>query len=217
DTVSKAKAKDERIYRQFLAKEADILVGTKLVAKSFHFPDVTLVGVVDADTMLNMPDFRASERTMQLLAQVAGRSGRAEKAGEVILQTLYPDHIAIAKTVDGDYSAFAEGELRARRELGYPPFSVLVRLVWTGAAEEKVADVAHAAAEKLRAELTPLGHEVVGPAPTVIRLASGKFRYHALMKVAEASALQRSLEAARACECPSGIKLKINVDPYDLF
>lgn len=217
DTVSKEGKEESRIYQKFLAREADILVGTKLVAKSFHFPDVTLVGVVDADTMLNMPDFRASERTMQLLAQVAGRSGRAEKPGEVLLQTLYPDHIAIAKTVDGDYAAFADGELSARRELGYPPFCVLVRLVWTGKDEAKVAEVAHAACEKLRAEMLPLGHEVVGPAPTVIRLASGKFRYHALIKVAEPTQLERALSAARACDCPSGLKLKINVDPYDLF
>ncbi|MBI3554607.1 MAG: primosomal protein N' [Elusimicrobia bacterium] len=217
DTVSKEGKEEARIYEKFLAREADVLVGTKLVAKSFHFPDVTLVGVVDADTMLNMPDFRASERTMQLLAQVAGRSGRAEKPGEVLLQTLYPDHIAISKTVDGDYSAFAEGELSTRRELGYPPFSVLVRLVWTGKEEPKVSEAAHAAAEKLREQLMPLGHEVVGPAPTVIRLASGKFRYHALMKVGDSAQLMRALEAARAAECPSGIKLKINVDPYDLF
>src|SRR5581483_3419867 len=142
DTVSKAKAKDERIYRQFLAKEADILVGTKLVAKSFHFPDVTLVGVVDADTMLHMPDFRASERTMQLLAQVAGRSGRAEKAGEVVLQTLHPEHCAIAKTVEGDYGAFADLELAARRDLRYPPFAALVRLLWLGKSEEAAAEAA---------------------------------------------------------------------------
>jgi primosomal protein N' (replication factor Y) len=217
DTVSKEGKEEARIYERFLAREADVLVGTKLVAKSFHFPDVTLVGVVDADTMLNMPDFRASERTMQMLAQVAGRSGRAQKPGEVLLQTLYPDHIAISKTVAGDYSAFADGELKARRELGYPPFSVLVRLVWTGKDEAKVAEVAHAAADRLRFELESLGHEVVGPAPTVIRLASGKFRYHALMKVADQGQLMRALEAARACECPSTVKLKINVDPYDLF
>lgn len=217
DTVSKEGKEEQKIYARFLAREADVLVGTKLVAKSFHFPDVTLVGVIDADTMLNMPDFRASERTMQLLAQVAGRSGRADKPGEVLLQTLYPDHIAISKTVDGDYAAFAESELAARRELGYPPFSVLVRLVWNGKDEGKLAEAARAACEKLRAEMLPLGHEVVGPAPTVIRLASGKYRYHALMKVAESEQLLRALEAARAGELPSGIKLKINVDPYDLF
>jgi len=217
DTVSKEGKEEAKIYARFLAREADILVGTKLVAKSFHFPDVTLVGVVDADTMLNMPDFRASERTMQLLAQVAGRSGRAEKPGEVLLQTLYPDHIAISKTVDGDYAAFADGELAMRRDLGYPPFSVLVRLIWTGKDEAKVHEAALAAADALRDELMPLGHEVVGPAPTVIKLASGKFRYHALMKVAQAQQLTRALESARAIATPSGIKLKVNVDPYDLF
>lgn len=216
DTVGKTKAKDEKLYQRFLAKQADILVGTKLVAKSFHFPDVTLVGVVDADTMLHMPDFRASERTMQLLAQVAGRSGRAEKPGEVVLQTLHAAHAAIAKTVEGDYGGFADGELAARRDLRYPPFAALVRLLWLGKNEQAAAEAAQASCERLRAELGPSGHELVGPAPAVLKTVGGQFRFHALLK-SPPERLEPALDAARACPLPSTVKLKVNVDPYDLF
>ncbi len=212
DTVGKLKAKDDKIYQQFLEKKADILVGTKLVAKSFHFPDVTLVGVVDADTMLHMPDFRASERTMQLLAQVAGRSGRADKPGEVVLQTLHAGHSAIAKTVDGDYGAFADEELSARKDLRYPPFAALVRLLWLGKNEEAAAEAARASCEQLRAK----GLDVTGPAPAVLKTVSGHFRFHALLKTTREQ-LDAALAAARECALPSTVKLKLNVDPYDLF
>ena len=198
--------------------EADILVGTKLVAKSFHFPQVTLVGVVDADTMLHMPDFRSSERTMQILAQVAGRSGRAEKAGEVVLQTLQPEHIAVRGALQGDYAAFAERELALRRELGYPPFSGLVRLVWSGKDEAALAAAAAGAVLALREALCACGHEVVGPAAAVLPKAGGRFRYHALVKVADSErALDAVLARVQEWPCPKSLRLQINVDPYDLF
>ena len=216
DTVAKERKQDSRLYERFLNKEADVLVGTKLVAKSFHFPDVTLVGVVDADTMLNMPDFRSSERTMQLLAQVAGRSGRAGKKGEVLLQTLHPEHLAIAKTVRGDYGEFADAELLLRRELGYPPYSTLVRLIWSGKDEPAVAETAQACCDSLRSALAAAGHEVVGPAPAVLRLQGRKFRYHALIKC-PSERLEQALMAARSSASPSTVKLKLNVDPYDFF
>ncbi|MBI5629588.1 MAG: primosomal protein N' [Elusimicrobia bacterium] len=215
DTVSKEGSAESRLYERFKAGEADILVGTKLVAKSFHFPEVTLVGVVDADTMIHMPDFRASERTMQLLAQVAGRSGRAEKKGEVLLQTLEPDHIAILGTLNGDYAAFAEAELGSRRELGYPPFSILLRALWSGARQEDVEQAARDCARRLRDELG-LGERVLGPAPAVVRLALGKFRFHILLKLSEAE-LGRALAWLGAYPAPTGSKLRLNVDPYDLF
>jgi primosomal protein N' (replication factor Y) len=218
DTVDKERKQDRRIYDRFLAGEADVLVGTKLVAKSFHFPEVTLVGVVDADSMLHMPEFRASERTMQLLAQVAGRAGRAQKSGEVVLQTLQPGHIAIQGAVAGDYGDFAAKELALRRELGYPPYCLLVRLLWLGGDNEKLAEAAEQAAQALRNDLASSGHEVVGPAPAVLPKVRGLFRYHCLVKVVEApEKLEAVLERVRALVLPGGIKLKVNVDPYDLF
>jgi primosomal protein N' (replication factor Y) len=215
DSLSK-REEGQRLYESFRHGEADILVGTKLVAKSFHFPEVTLVGVVNADTMLHMPDFRSSERTMQLLTQVAGRSGRAEKPGEVVLQTLVPEHLAVRGAVTGDYAAFADQELALRRELGYPPFTVLVRLLWTGKNEETLIRAATEAAEALRVELSPLGHEVVGPAPAILPKERGRARYHALIKVADAN-LDGVLRRVRRMALPSTIRLRVNVDPYDLF
>ncbi|MBI4371737.1 MAG: primosomal protein N' [Elusimicrobia bacterium] len=162
DTVSKERRHEQKIYDQFLARQADVLVGTKLVAKGFHFPDVTLVGVVDADTMLHMPDFRSSERTMQLLYQVAGRAGRADKPGEVVVQTLSPDHPAVAGAAAGDYAAWADAELASRRDLSYPPASALVRAVIAAKDDAQAAAAASSLAEALRA--VPQA-DVVGPAP----------------------------------------------------
>jgi len=216
DSLSREGGRESRLTERFRAGEAEVLVGTKLVAKSFHFPRVTLVGVVDADTMLHMPDFRASERTMQLLAQVAGRSGRAEERGEVLLQTLHPEHPAIAGAVAGDYAAFAEAELSARRELGYPPYSVLIRIIWSGRKEGQVLEAAQEGAQGLRLELEPAGIEVVGPAAALVPMAARRFRYHLLLKDPR-EGLERALGAAHSRKTPSALRLKVNVDAYDLF
>ena len=215
DTVSKEHKQEQSIYDRFRARQADVLVGTKLVAKSFHFPDVTLVGVVDADTMLHMPDFRSSERTLQMLAQVAGRSGRADKPGEVVLQTLSPDHEAILGAAAGDYGAWADGELIARRELRYPPSASLLRAVLAGADEVRVVAAAHALAALL-AEALGLEGEVVGPAPALLREVRGKFRHHLLIKLPP-ERVEAALAAARAKAQPSGVRLTLDVDPYDMF
>ncbi len=215
DTVSQGQKQEQSIYDRFRDRQADVLVGTKLVAKSFHFPDVTLVGVVDADTMLHMPDFRASERTMQMLAQVAGRSGRAEKPGEVVLQTLSPDHEAIRGAAAGDYAAWADAELESRRELRYPPAQSLVRAVLTGKDEPRVIAAAQALAQRL-AEVPQAEAEIVGPAPALLREVRGKFRHHLLAKLPP-ERVEILLAAARATPQPSGVRLSLDVDPYDMF
>ncbi len=214
DTVSKEAKLEERVYDQFRARKADILVGTKLVAKSFHFPEVTLVGVVDADTMLHMPDFRSAERTMQLLAQVAGRAGRADKPGEVLLQTLSPDHEAIKGAAHGDYAAWADAELASRGELAYPPAGGLIRAVLAGPDEAKLAEAASAWADGVRAALP--GADVVGPAPALLRQVRGKFRDHILVKLPAAD-VEAALKAARAVALPSSVKLTLDADPYDMM
>ena len=215
DTVSKEHKQEQSVYDRFRARQADVLVGTKLVAKSFHFPDVTLVGVVDADTMLHMPDFRSAERTMQMLAQVAGRSGRADKPGEVVLQTLSPDHEAIKGAAHGDYAAWADQELTERRELRYPPSSSLLRAVLAGKDEARVIAAAKALAALL-ADALGLEAEVVGPAPALLREVRGKFRHHLLVKLAP-ERVEAALAAARAKPQPSGVRLTLDVDPYDMF
>jgi len=215
DTLSKEHKQEQRIYDQFREHKADVLVGTKLVAKSFHFPDVTLVGVVDADTMLHMPDFRSSERTMQMLAQVAGRSGRADKPGEVLLQTLSPEHEAIRGAAAGDYAAWADAELATRRDLNYPPAATLLRAVLAGKDDARTSEAARALGDGLRAVLGARA-EVVGPAPALLREVRGKFRHHLLIKLA-ASEIEAALAAARACRIPSTVRLTLDVDPYDMF
>jgi primosomal protein N' (replication factor Y) len=215
DTVSKESKLEQSVYDRFRARQADVLVGTKLVAKSFHFPDVTLVGVVDADTMLHMPDFRSAERTLQMLVQVAGRSGRADKPGEVILQTLSPDHEAIQGAAAGDYAAWADGELIARRELRYPPAAALLRAVLAGKDEARVIAAAQALAARL-ADTLGLEAEVVGPAPALLREVRGKFRHHLLVKLPP-ERVEAALAQAREKPQPSGVRLTLDVDPYDMF
>jgi primosomal protein N' (replication factor Y) len=213
DTVSKERKLEERVYDQFRARKADVLVGTKLVAKSFHFPEVTLVGVVDADTMLHMPDFRSSERTMQLLAQVAGRAGRADKPGEVVLQTLSPDHPAVAGAAHGDYAAWADAELLSRQELGYPPSSSMVRAVISAKDDEKAQAAAEGFAEALR---KVAGCDVIGPAPALLKEVRGRFRHQVLVKRA-ADRVEACLAAARAHKLPSVARLSLDSDPYDFL
>ncbi|MEK7747069.1 MAG: primosomal protein N', partial [Elusimicrobiota bacterium] len=153
DTASSSTSEDHGAYRRFLNGEADILVGTKLVAKGFHFPRVTLVGIVDADTMLQMPDFRSAERTVQLLVQAAGRAGRADMPGEVLLQTSQPTHYAIQAAARGDYSGFSLEELGHRATFRYPPASTLVRIVFIAKTEDGARRAADSAARQLRAGL----------------------------------------------------------------
>ncbi|MEK7389488.1 MAG: primosomal protein N' [Elusimicrobiota bacterium] len=214
DTVSKEGKLEERVYDQFRARQADVLVGTKLVAKSFHFPEVTLVGVVDADAMLHMPDFRSAERTMQLLAQVAGRSGRAAKPGVVMLQTLSPEHEAIKGVSGGDYSLWADGELAARVELSYPPSGGLIRAVLACADEGRLGETSSLYAQALRGRLPQAA--VIGPAPALLRHVRGKFRDHILIKL-PLEDVEAGLTIARACPLPSTVKLALDADPYDML
>lgn len=216
DSVSKEKAAEAGIWGRFRDGHGDILVGTKLVAKGYHFPRVTLVGVVDADTMLGMPDFRSAERTVQLLVQAAGRAGRADKAGEVILQTAQPEHYAIQAVARGDYSAYARREMEFRSELRYPPASTLVRILFLGRTQKATVAAAEAAAEALRAAMTE-PDEVLGPAPGVHSKFEDRFRFHLILKVCDAARVRPLLAAAKAAPIPSGVQVKINVDPYDMF
>ena len=122
DSTSRKNSHDD-ILSKFRAREADILIGTQMIAKGLDFPNVTLVGVLNADASLNMPDFRAAERTFQLIAQVSGRAGRAEKPGEVFIQTFHPDEFVIQTAASADFERFAAAELEERKAAGLPPYS----------------------------------------------------------------------------------------------
>jgi primosomal protein N' (replication factor Y) len=165
--------------------EVDILLGTQMIAKGLDFPNVTLVGVINADVGINLPDFRATERTFQLLTQVAGRAGRGPKGGEVFIQTALPNHYAIAAATEHDFIGFAERELETRREPSYPPHSRLVNVVISGVEEEATQELAVGAAEWVGGLLEARSIaevRLVGPAPCPIDRIRGRWRWHFLLR-----------------------------------
>jgi primosomal protein N' (replication factor Y) (superfamily II helicase) len=174
--------------------EVEILLGTQMIAKGLDFPNVTLVGVIDADIGINLPDFRASERSFQLLSQVAGRAGRGPKGGEVIIQTRVPTHHAVQCAVTHDYLAFVSQESPARRNPPYPPAIRMANVIFSGMREQATADLALDAAEWLRALLTTQEISevtVVGPAPCPVDRIKKRWRWHLLLKSQRASSLSR--------------------------
>lgn len=184
DTTS-AKWSHHDILSRVERREVDILLGTQMIAKGLDFPNVTLVGVVNADVAMNLPDFRAGERTFQLLTQVAGRAGRGERAGQVIVQTALPQHYAIRCALDHDYAAFAQRELEERREPGYPPHTRLANIVVSGTDERLVQDAANEVAAWTRAAIAEVcaGRvSVLGPAPCPIDRIRGRWRWHLLLR-----------------------------------
>ncbi len=202
--------------------DVDILLGTQMIAKGLDFPSVTLVGVINADVGLSLPDFRASERTFQLLTQVAGRAGRGPAGGEVIIQTSLPDHYAIRFAIKHDYNGFAARELDERGEPVYPPHNRLANLVFSGPNELRVQEVADAAADWLTGLVQAKGVEgveLLGPAPCPIDRIRNRWRWHLLLKSGDGVALGRVLRFfAGKFEPPSGeLRLEIDRDPVSLL
>ncbi len=173
----------ESILDRFARGDADILVGTQMVTKGLDIPRVTVVGVISADTALNLPDFRSAERTFQLLTQVAGRAGRHALPGRVVVQTYSPDHFAIQAAAEHDYADFYRQEIAFRAEAGYPPFTRLLRLVFTHESEETCRAEATALAAQLRSALSLVRHgEVIGPAPCFIGKIEGRYLWQVLVR-----------------------------------
>ncbi len=192
DTASR-RGFGERVLADLRDGRLDVVVGTQILAKGHDFPGVRLVGVVLADVGLHMPDFRAAERTFQLLTQVAGRAGRDAQPGRVIVQTFAPGHYAIRPVVEHDYEAFYAEELGHRAPLGYPPFGHLAHLVVSGPEEERVREAAERLAGAARAAGQPV--EVLGPAPSPLARLRERWRYQVLVKGPDPAAVR---EAARA-------------------
>lgn len=203
--------------------EIDILLGTQMIAKGLDFPGVTLVGVVDADTSLHLPDFRAAERTFQLVAQVAGRAGRGPRGGEVIVQTRTPDHHALLAAAAHDVPAFAERELGERRSPPYPPHAELANVVVSGEHETAVANAAIATADWVRGLIAARAGsrvDVVGPAPAPLSRIRGRWRWHFLLRSAEPRWLGRVVRytARRAPHTGRGpIRVIVDRDPVSLL
>jgi primosomal protein N' (replication factor Y) len=207
----------ERRLAEFESLHSGVLLGTQMVAKGLDYPEVELVGVVNADTTLHMPDFRAGERTFQLLEQVAGRAGRGEAGGRVVIQTYWPEHPAIVAVAAHDPEAFYRGELPKRRELGYPPCGRLARVVLTGKVNAAVRTSADSVASALRAS-APDGVAVLGPSPAALARVKESYRWHLLVKAPAghdvASLLWTALPAAAVAD---GVAVAPDVDPMDMM
>lgn len=222
DTTT-GKGSHDRLLRKFGAGEADILLGTQMVAKGLDFPRVTLVGVISADTQMLLPDFRASERTFQLLTQVAGRAGRSALLGEVIIQTHQPKHYSLQHVIDHDVKRFYEEELEERRTLAYPPFARLALVETKGKNESEVQKHSEKFARLLTASDGQFA--VLGPAPAVIAKINNQYRWHILLKSPKAkdpsgallrSALRKAL-AEYGQFSKRSVRMTIDVDPVGLM
>ena len=201
------------------AGEVDILVGTQLVAKGFDFHNITLVGVLLADIGMNMPDFRSSERIFALLVQVAGRSGRGDAPGTVIIQTL-DDQKPLFKFIRAhDYYSFYKSELAARKLLRYPPFSRIARLLVRGKNEEKVVASIAALKKALDEHIARQGYDitVLGPSSAPFGKIGGNWRHHIILKSADMNALRGSVGACRGTLTGRDVYLEIDMDPYELM
>lgn len=209
----------EQVLSRFRSGEIHILLGTQMIAKGLDFPNVTLVGVINADTALHLPDFRAGERTFQLVAQVAGRTGRGRKGGRVLVQTLSPDHPAIQAAVKHDYPRFAEQELLVRKQLRYPPFGAMIRIVLRGPREETTRGVAEGLAERLKAAASETSDaRVMGPAPAAIPKLRGSYRFQIQLQAASMESLHAAVRTATKKQKLAGeVVATVDVDPWDMM
>jgi primosomal protein N' (replication factor Y) len=207
----------EAALGDFKEGRADILLGTQMVAKGLNFPRVKTVGVVLADTSLNLPDFRAAERTFSLVVQVAGRAGRFTPDGDVLLQTYRPDSPVIRLAAAADAERFYALELDARRELGFPPFARLVRIVFRSKERGRAQEAAHEFALLMQG-LLPEGAELLGPAECPLGMVAGTIRWQLIARSAELGPLHRAVAAALAAfKAPSSVRLEPDVDPVSLM
>jgi primosomal protein N' (replication factor Y) len=217
--TTRARGSHERTLDAFRERRIDVLVGTQMIAKGLDFPSVMLVGVVNADAALHLPDFRAAERTCQLVTQVAGRSGRGSLGGRVVVQTSTPDHPALRAAATHDYEAFVRTELPTREALAYPPFGGIVRLVVRGVTEAATAAWTEHLTERLRQEATRLpGTRVLGPAPAPIARLRDRFRYHVQVHGPADRRLRDLVRAATTdLATPDGIAWIVDVDPVEML
>ncbi len=205
-----------RLLERFAAGEADVLVGTQMLAKGMDLPAVTLAAVLAADGLLHRPDLRASEQSLQLLLQLAGRAGRGERPGEVLVQTYSPDHPVIRHLVDGRYEAFLAEELELRRQGGMVPFGRACLLRLAGPTASGTATAAAALAERIRPAVEGAGWVLIGPAPAPVARVAGRSRWQLLLHSAGTAALPLPPESDLRQALPPGVSLTIDPDPLEL-
>jgi len=208
----------ERAFAQFREGKVRILLGTQMIAKGLDFPNVTLVGVINADTALHFPDFRAHERTFHLITQVAGRTGRGIKGGRVIVQTFSPDHDAILAASRHDYRRFVEQELPMRRLVAYPPYTKMIRIVVRGENEMKTLEFAQQAAGELKIRAEKLEAWILGPAPAPLAKLKRYYRFHLHLRSTDGAQLRQTVRSAsQTLKPPDGVQWMIDVDPIDML
>ncbi|NCO65231.1 MAG: primosomal protein N' [Candidatus Aquicultor secundus] len=216
DTTSRKGAHQKRLA-MFQNEKSAILLGTQMIAKGLDFPEVTLVGVINADTSIHLPDFRAAEHTFQLLMQVAGRAGRGEQPGRVVIQTHTPESYPLQAVLTAGYDEFYQTEIEFRRELNYPPFSTIVRMLFSGAEPEPVVGLAKRAAKIIAAAGLDEAADIVGPSPAPLLKVKGDYRWHILLKVRDDLTIKSFLEDNFRRFVPEKYQnvviLSIDVDP----
>jgi primosomal protein N' (replication factor Y) len=225
DTMKKP-GSHARVLAAFRQGLIHILLGTQMIAKGLDFPNVTLVGVVNADVGLHIPDFRSAERTFQLLSQVAGRTGRGARGGKVLVQTFNPEQPCIALAATHDYAGFVGEELTHRREHNYPPYQRLARLIARGRDQEAVSVFADRLAETFRTALDKLNADpstavqvrLLGPAEAPVFRLKGHFRYHFQLQSPSAGHLHQLLRSVLPhLRCPTGVEFTLDIDPFNML
>ncbi|RLC46520.1 MAG: primosomal protein N' [Candidatus Cloacimonadota bacterium] len=216
DTTQR-KHSHQQIFEKMKNGYIDILLGTQMITKGLDFPNVTLVGIVLADTNLNLPDFRSAERTFQLITQVAGRAGRSEKKGEVVVQTYNPNHYAIRFATQQDFDGFAEYELNLRKKLNYPPFSFMIRILFTYQDKKRLENIIQQVKHKVHNYRNPQ-IIILGPISAPLTKIKNKYRYHLIIKSKNRNAGKHFINWFNEnCNIPSYIKMQIDVDPISLL
>ena len=216
DTMQK-RGSHQAILDDFRNKKIDILIGTQMIAKGFDFAHVTLVGVILADIGLKLPDFRSTERTFQLLTQVAGRAGRGEKSGRVYVQTLNPDHPAIQFAQKQDFHGFYKYALTLRRELGYPPFSHLLNILIRSPDENKAYMHARSLSDELKKSFKIEPGDLMGPAPLPFYKLRGHFRWHIMLKIHEATSPANFFVCISKLKKPTQVQVAWDMDPVNIL
>ena len=217
DTMQKRGAHDEALER-FRHGEVQILLGTQMIAKGLDFPNVTLVGVIDADTLLHQPDLRSAERTFQLIAQVAGRTGRSTRGGRVLVQTASPSQYAILCAAQHNFLGFAKQELAHRKAINVPPFTQMARIIIRGPVETEVSEYATRIGELIRtsAEDLQAGIRILGPAPCLVTRLKANFRYHLQLTSPDLESLRKVwLQAAPLFPSHATVEYQIDVEPQN--
>ena len=218
--TTRTKGSHERILKQFGDGEADILLGTQMIAKGLDFPNITLVGVLNADTTLHLADFRAAEKTFQLMTQVSGRAGRHDKEGKVYIQTYTPEHYAIEFSKSQLYEPFYHTEMLVRKQYGYPPFYYLTLVQVTHENVMLASEYAKLATDWLRANLSSTTM-VVGPTASAISKIQNRYRYQCLIKYKKEplliEKLQQLIKIYRTEWIKKGVILTIDLDPSTFY